>query len=74
MSDTRPRISFPVNEHGWVLLFESLGGGKILLRCSKYKDRGRKNDENNQHRMYELEVEGGTKVQSKLYDISNFLK
>ena len=70
--DSKPKhVKFPVNEHGWVLLFPIFG--KTILRTTRYKDKGRKNDTDNQHRMFELECEGGVKVKSKLYDTSKFL-
>ena len=71
MNDNQQIVSFPVNENGWILLFQVLGK-KTILRATKIKNKGRVSDENNQHRMEEIEAEGGTKVKSKLYDISNF--
>lgn len=64
-------ITFPVNKHGWVLLFE-LFGKKTLLRAYKVKNKGRLSDETTQHRMFEVECEGGVKVKSKQYDTSKF--
>lgn len=70
--DKKRKIWFPVNEHGWILLFEILGK-KTILRAYDIKDKGRKSDETNQHRMHEVECEGGVKVKPKLYDISKFI-
>jgi len=63
-------ITFSINEYGWILLFQRLG--KTILRAQKIKDKGRISDENSQHRMFEIEAEGGVKVRSKIYDISKF--
>ena len=71
MSALPKRISFPVNEHGWVLLFQVFGK-KTILRAYDAKDKGRKSDDTTQHRMCEFEFEGGVKVRSKLYDTSLF--
>lgn len=70
MSDAVRKISFKVNEQGWVMLSDLLG--KVRLRATKYKEKGRVSDEINQHRCFELECEGTVRVQSKLYDISSF--
>lgn len=70
------KICFPINEHGWILLFEVLGKKTII--CSETirqpKNKKRKSDRTNQHRMVQLECEGGVKVKSKYYDISSFNK
>ncbi len=67
------KVCFPVNEHGWILLFQLLGK-KTILRASDIKQKGRISDETNQHRMFECECEGGVKVKSKFYDTSNFIE
>jgi hypothetical protein len=66
------KITFPVNEHGWVLLFQ-LFGHKTIVHTIDYKDKGRVSDEDNQHRCHELICEGGVKVRSKMYDTSEFV-
>lgn len=71
MPNLPKRISFPVNEHGWILLFQVFGK-KTIVRAYDSKDKGRKSDEETQHRMVEFEFEGGVKVRSKLYDTSEF--
>ncbi|MEK7134416.1 MAG: hypothetical protein AAB819_01685 [Patescibacteria group bacterium] len=65
------KISFGVNDQGWVMLSDLLG--KVVLRATKIKDKGRVSDEINQHRCFEYECEGTVRVQSKLYDISEFV-
>jgi hypothetical protein len=70
MNNNKKTISFSINEYGWILLFQKLG--KTILRAEKIKNRGRVSDESSQHRMFEIEAEGGVKVRSKLYDISKF--
>jgi len=67
------KIWFPVNEHGWVLLFQRFGK-KTIVRTIDYKDRGRTNDLDNQHRAIDLECEGGVRVRSKYYNTSEFLE
>jgi len=69
--EKQKKVSFPVNENGWVLLFPVFGH-KTIIRTTDYKDKGRSNDKDNQHRAYELECEGAVKVRSKLYDTSKF--
>ena len=66
----RKRVFFSVNENGWILLFEKLG--KIILRTTNYKDKGRINCETSGHRYFQIECEGGTMVKSKLFDTSKF--
>jgi len=66
------RVCFPINEHGWILLFE-LFGKKTILRACDIKNKGRVSDNTNQHRMLEIECEGGVKVKSKFYDTSLFI-
>lgn len=76
MSDEREKIFFPVNEHGWIFLFEILGS-KILLRTLKLKKYPKKqpiSDECNQHRTFQYEIEGSTRVHSKYYNTSDFVK
>ena len=76
MSDERKTISFPVNEHDWILLFEILGS-KIYLRAHNIKFSPKKqpiSDEYSQHRIFQIEAEGSAKVQSKFYDTSKLLK
>lgn len=69
--DRNKLITFEINKHGWVLLFPKMRR-KWLLRAEKMKMRGRIRDESD-HRMQEVEVEGGTKVKPKLdWDISQF--
>lgn len=70
-NNVEKKIVFPVNEHGWVLLFR-LFGHKTIIRAHKIKDRGRTPDPDNGHRAFELECEGSVKVRPKLYDISQF--
>lgn len=67
------KISFPVNEHGWVLLFEVFGKKTIVRSYDGKVNRNRVSDEDTQHRMFEVECEGGVKVKSKLIDISKFI-
>lgn len=72
--ETKQRfVRFPINEHGWVLLFQKLG--KTIVRAEKVKfdpNPGRRvSDEGNQHRMFHIECEGGVKVKSKQYDTSS---
>ena len=72
MSNQFPRkISFGVSDQGWVMVSDLLG--KVKLRATAIKDKGYKNDEINQHRCREFECEGTVRVQSKLYDISEFV-
>lgn len=66
----RKRVCFPINEHGWILLWERLG--KTILRTTSYKDRGRINCETSGHRYFQIECEGGVMVKSKLFDTSQF--
>lgn len=72
MPDNEKKISFPVNEHGWVLLFR-LFGKKTIVRATTVRDKGRTSDPDNGHRAFELECEGSVKVKSKYYDTSDFL-
>ena len=69
---TIKRVCFSVNEHDWILLFQKLG--KTILRAYKIKDKGRISNESSQHRMFEIECEGGVKIKSKYYDTSDFLE
>ncbi|MFA5072162.1 MAG: hypothetical protein WC511_07485 [Candidatus Pacearchaeota archaeon] len=70
MEDKKLKICFPINEHGWVLLFQLLG--KTILCAEKVKNKGYQSDTNG-HRICFLECEGGVKVKSKIYDISKFI-
>ena len=72
IDNSQKKVCFPVNEHNWILVFQKLG--KVTIRASKIKDKGRKSDETTQHRMFELECEGGVKIKSKLYDTSDFFE
>ncbi len=67
-------VRFPVNEHGWVLLFQKLG--KTVIRAEKviFDKNKRVADETSGHRMFHIECEGGVKVKSKLYDTSSFVE
>ena len=68
---TQPKkVCFPVNENGWILLFQKMG--KTILRTTNYKDKGRVNCGTSGHRYFQLECEGGTMIKSKLYDTANF--
>ena len=67
-------ITCELNEHGWLLLFRTLGS-KIVLRTYKVKPKKIKriSDEENQHRMFEINVEGGLKARPKLgWNTTNF--
>ena len=70
-SDNNRKITFSVNEQGWVMLSDLLG--KVKLRTTDYREKGRVSDEVNQHRCFELHCEGSVRVTSKLYDISKFV-
>jgi len=65
-------VCFPINEYGWILLFQKLG--KVVARASKFSRVKRISDEISQHRVFEIELEGGVRVRSKLYDTSDFIK
>ncbi len=65
------KVSFAVNDQGWVMVSDLLG--KTVLRATSYKDKGIISDEINQHRCFELHCEGTVRVKSKLYDISKFI-
>jgi len=76
MSDKREKVFFPVNEHGWILLFEILGS-KILLRTHKLKPFPKKqpiSDEHSQHRVFQYKIEGSVRVFSTRYDTSSFVE
>lgn len=64
------KVCFPVNQYGWILLFQVLG--KTIVRTCKMSKVKRISDETNQHKMFEFECESGVKVKSKFYDTSKF--
>lgn len=72
MSDERPQVSFPINEYGWILLFEKLG--TVIMRATTIKLRTKKRriSDDSDHSCDEIEAKGGAKVKSKLYDTSKF--
>lgn len=65
------KVSFPVNEHGWIMLSQVLG--KVVMRAHKVGKPKRKSETHNQHRAFEFECEGAVEVRSKLYDTSHFI-
>jgi len=63
-------VKFTVDDNGWIMLSERLG--KIKMRAHKLGKQKRVNDEVNQHTSFEMTCEGTVRVQSKLYDTSEF--
>ena len=72
MSDEREKISFPVNEHGWILLFEKLVGSKVVVHATKIKflHQEKRWPAENGHRGQEVEADTSVMVRSKYYDTS----
>lgn len=65
-------ITFEINKHRWVLLFQQLGS-KLLLRAQTIKKKNKRVQDESGHRMEEVETEGGTKVKPKYdWDITRF--
>lgn len=74
MNGDRKQVSFAVNEHNWILLFEKLH--TVIMRATTIKllTKNKKISDDSGDRCDEVEARGGVKVRSKLYDTSKFFE
>lgn len=75
--DENKLITFEINKHGWVLLFEKfkkLGvGSQVILRAINIKKKNKKVHDESGHRIDEANAKGGAKVKPKYnWDTSKF--
>lgn len=71
MSDERERVYFPINEYGWILLFEKLHTVTMRATSIKLKTKNKKISDDSGDRCDEAEAKGGVKVKSKCYNTSD---
>jgi len=73
MEEVKNRIiTFEINKHGWVLLFQKLGP-KVFLVAESIEKKNKRFQNDNGHRMDMVETEGTTMAKPKYdWDISKF--
>ena len=62
--------TFPIDVHGWVILRNL--GKKVTIRAADIKIKKKRVPDTDGHHVAEADAQGGVKVRSKYYDISNF--